>query len=100
MFPAVMMAEKPRPSWKTAEKIVSVSHEERAFSLEGKCIVVVEDEGMTQLQLRRILQAEGMLVVGRASNGREAIEVVLANKPDVVLMDIRMPVMDGLEASR
>ncbi len=70
------------------------------MSLKGKRAVVVEDQGVTQLQLRKILRSEGLDVVGVASNGREAVDLVLASKPDVVLMDIRMPVMDGLEATR
>jgi YesN/AraC family two-component response regulator len=100
MLPAVLMAEQNRPSRKAVQKIVSSSQEETVVVLRGKRMVIVEDEGPTQLQLRRILQLEGMEIVGRAANGQEAIGVVLANKPDVVLMDIRMPVMDGLEASR
>ncbi|HZT42607.1 MAG TPA: response regulator [Chthonomonadaceae bacterium] len=68
--------------------------------LKGKRAVVVEDEGVTQLQLRRMLRSRGVAVVGVAANGQEAIEVVLRHKPDFVLMDIQMPVMNGLEASR
>ena len=79
---------------------VPQSNKESDFSLSGKRVVIVEDEGMTQLQLRRILRLGGMVVVGLAANGREAIEIVLEKKPDLVLMDIRMPVMDGLEAAR
>jgi two-component system, response regulator PdtaR len=70
------------------------------LDLKGKRAVVVEDEGVTQLQLRRILRAAGIEVVGMAANGQDAIEVVLNNRPDFVLMDVKMPVMDGLEASR
>lgn len=67
--------------------------------LNGKRVVIVEDEGMLQLQLRMMLRAVGMDIVGTAANGQEAIEIVLATRPDVVLMDINMPVMNGLEAS-
>jgi response regulator NasT len=71
-----------------------------AFDLAGKRGVVVEDEGVTQLQLRRILRTAGIEVVGVAANGRDAVEIVRQTKPDFVLMDVRMPVMDGLEATR
>ncbi len=70
-----------------------------APELVGKRAVIVEDEGMTQLQLRRLLRSQGLEVVGAAADGKEAVEVVLATRPDLVLMDIKMPVMDGLEAS-
>ncbi len=73
--------------------------EQSASLLSGKRIVIVEDEGITQLQLSRVLRFEGLEVVGIASDGQEAIELVLATRPDLVLMDIQMPVMDGLEAS-
>jgi response regulator NasT len=55
---------------------------------------------VTQLQLRKILQAEGLDVVAVAGNGQEAMDLALEHKPDIVIMDVRMPVMDGLEASR
>ncbi len=69
--------------------------------LTGKRIVIVEDEGVTQLQLRRSLTRAGMVVAGAANNGQDGIEVVLRERPDLVLMDIRMPgALDGLEAAR
>lgn len=76
------------------------SFEAGAFDLRGKRAVIVEDEGITQLQLRVILRDKGADVVGAASNGADAIEVVRRTRPDFVLMDIRMPKMDGLEATR
>ncbi len=85
----------------TAEEAASSQDmEERCIlDLTGKRVVIVEDEGITQLQLRRLLRKNGLEVVGEAADGREAIEVVLSSRPDLVLMDIKMPVMNGLEAS-
>jgi response regulator NasT len=73
----------------------------RTFAkLKGARVVIAEDQGLTQLHLRKILNAEGLDVVGVASNGKEALDLVLQHKPEIVLMDVRMPIMDGLEASR
>ena len=55
---------------------------------------------MTQIQLTRLLKRAGLVVVGAANNGRTGVEIVLHEKPDIVMMDIRMPIMDGLEATR
>ncbi len=70
------------------------------IGLDGKRVVICEDEAVTQMQLRRALTRAGMAVVGIATNGREAVETTLREKPDIVLMDIRMPVMDGIAATR
>lgn len=69
-----------------------------ATTLRGKRAVIVEDEGITQLQLKKMLLSHGIQVVGTASNGKEGVDFVLKERPDFVLMDIRMPVMNGLEA--
>jgi len=69
--------------------------------LNGRRAVIVEDEGITQLQLRRILRSARVIVVGTASTGAEGIETALRERPDLVLMDIRMPgEIDGIDAAR
>ncbi|MFF2092750.1 response regulator [Paenibacillus sp. NPDC058174] len=62
-------------------------------------IVVADDQMLTREGLRTILDLEeDMAVVGTATNGQEACELVEQLRPDLVLMDIRMPVMNGIEA--
>ena len=63
-------------------------------------VVLVDDEPLLRHGLRMILEgAPGISVIGEAGNGKEGVELILAEEPDVVLMDIRMPVMDGIEAT-
>lgn len=63
-------------------------------------IVVAEDETIIRLDIVETLTAQGYEVVGEADNGERAVELVESLRPDVVLMDISMPVMDGLSATR
>lgn len=64
-------------------------------------VLLVDDEALVRAGLRMILEAaEGIDVVGEAADGAEAAEAVLRTSPDVVLMDIRMPRLDGLAATR
>jgi DNA-binding NarL/FixJ family response regulator len=64
-------------------------------------ILLVDDQALVRAGFRMILDAEhDMEVVGEAGDGREAIDQVRSLRPDVVLMDIRMPELDGLEAAR
>lgn len=64
-------------------------------------IVLVDDQELVRTGFRMILESEdGLTVVGEAADGREAIEVVTRTRPDVVLMDVRMPNLDGVEATR
>jgi len=63
-------------------------------------VVLVDDQALFRAGIRMLVDSQADLdVVGEAANGREALTVVRATRPDVVLMDIRMPVMDGLEAT-
>jgi len=62
--------------------------------------VIAEDEAIIRLDLKEILQEEGYEVVGETGRGDEAVELVRQHKPDLVILDIKMPGKDGLEAAR
>lgn len=64
-------------------------------------ILLVEDHALTRVGIKTVLKREADLdVVGEASNGEEAVSQAEALKPDIILMDVGMPIMDGIQASR
>ncbi len=64
-----------------------------------KMILIIEDESGNLKLIRDLLQVSGYLTL-EATNGAEGVELARAHKPDLILMDILMPVMDGLEATK
>lgn len=68
--------------------------------MKGKKILVVEDNEDTREILFHRLQSMGNFEVLLASNGKEALEMATQSRPDLILMDLKMPVMDGWEATK
>jgi DNA-binding NarL/FixJ family response regulator len=63
-------------------------------------VVIADDQALVRGGFRLILNAAGIEVVGEAADGAQAVTAALKHRPDVVLMDIRMPELDGIEATR
>ena len=63
-------------------------------------VVIAEDEAIIRLDLKELLEEEGYDVVGETGRGDEAVELVRDLRPDLVILDIKMPGLDGLSAAR
>ena len=63
-------------------------------------VVIAEDEAIIRLDLKEILEAEGYAVIGETSRGDEAIDLVRMLEPDLVVLDIKMPGMNGIDAAK
>ncbi|MBQ8919319.1 MAG: response regulator [Acidaminococcaceae bacterium] len=63
-------------------------------------VLIADDEALLRLDLREMLEEAGHTVVGEAENGKIALELAEKEKPDLVIMDVKMPVMDGLAAAK
>ncbi|HAM02361.1 MAG TPA: response regulator [Acidimicrobiaceae bacterium] len=65
-----------------------------------KRVVIAEDEAIIRLDLKEILESEGYEVVGETGRGDEAVELVAGHHPDLAILDVKMPGLDGIEAAR
>lgn len=63
-------------------------------------VVIADDEPITRMDIKEILEEKGYEVVGEAADGFDAVELCKTKKPELVLMDIKMPLLDGLSAAR
>ena len=70
------------------------------ITVERKRIIIADDEALIRQDLREMLTNLGYLVVGDVGDGRSAVNLARELKPDLLIMDIRMPDMDGIEAAR
>jgi response regulator NasT len=66
----------------------------------AKRVVIAEDEALIRLDLKEILEAEGYEVVGESARGDEAVDLVARLHPDLAILDVKMPGIDGIEAAR
>jgi response regulator NasT len=73
--------------------------EETVTSTRSARVLICEDEGLTALRLQKAITALGYQVVGEAKDGEEAVALAERLKPDLILMDIRMPKLDGIAAT-
>ena len=66
----------------------------------GARVVIAEDEAIIRLDLKEILESEGYEVVGETGRGDEAVDLVNRHGPDLAILDVKMPGLDGIEAAR
>lgn len=62
-------------------------------------VVIAEDEALIRLDLKEMLEEEGYQVVGEAGDGQRAVELAEEHRPDLVILDVKMPVLDGISAA-
>jgi two-component system chemotaxis response regulator CheY len=74
----------------------------RGLRTDGTAIRVmaVDDSPITRKMIKKALEPEGFEIIGEAGNGRDAVELYNKIKPDVITMDVTMPIMDGLQAAQ
>ncbi|SMG32599.1 response regulator [Dethiosulfovibrio salsuginis] len=65
-----------------------------------KKVLVVDDAAFVRAMLKKLIEDNGFVVSGEAENGEEALRAYRSLKPDLVIMDITMPLMDGIEATK
>ncbi|MFC8507155.1 ANTAR domain-containing response regulator [Streptomyces sp. NPDC057411] len=84
--------ESPQPA---ADDDVTTSHVPPLTTR----VVIAEDEALIRLDLKEMLEEEGYTVVGEAGDGATAVELAREHRPDLVILDVKMPVLDGISAA-
>jgi response regulator NasT len=92
-------SKTPQPTSKPATEPASKTTQPATPSQAPTRILVAEDEALIRLDLAEMLVEAGYDVVGQASNGEQAVEMATELQPDLVIMDVKMPVMDGITAA-
>ena len=69
------------------------------MNVNSKRILIAEDETLIRLDLSEMLREAGYEVVAEAKNGQEAIDLALEHKPDLAILDVKMPILDGISAA-
>ena len=69
------------------------------MSDDARRVVIAEDEALIRLDLKEMLEDEGYQVVGEAGDGQQAVDATFEQRPDLVIMDVKMPVLDGISAA-
>ncbi|GAB3959288.1 ANTAR domain-containing response regulator [Streptomyces sparsus] len=93
---------EPEPAVGTAEGAVHLEGVEGAHDHVPPVttrVVIAEDEALIRLDLKEMLEEEGYSVVGEAGDGRAAVELAREHRPDLVILDVKMPVLDGISAA-
>jgi response regulator NasT len=62
-------------------------------------VIIAEDEALIRLDLKEMLEEEGYEVAGEAADGEKAVEPASAVKPELVILDVKMPILDGISAA-
>jgi response regulator NasT len=62
-------------------------------------VLIAEDEALIRLDLKEMLEEEGYSVVGEAADGQQAVDLAVSLRPDLVILDVKMPVLDGISAA-
>lgn len=93
-------ADAPQnPALDVAEEAQPVEATEETTGRPGRRAVVVEDEALIRMDVVETLREAGFDIVGEAGDGESAVKLAIELKPDVVVMDVKMPVMDGITAA-
>jgi DNA-binding NarL/FixJ family response regulator len=86
--------------WEGKGRVTETMAREQGRPLNGLRVLIVDDHDLFRTGLRNLLEEQGVQVIGEASSGNEAVRIVRESAPDVVVMDLNMPGMDGVEATR